>query len=93
MGNLQNFYKQVYTQDHPEERPFGRIQWKGTDVCIDLYCQCGTHLHFDGDFMYFIRCFHCKQVYAVGTVVKLIPLDSEQTALGSIDDDEIHTIR
>ena len=47
------------------------IQWKGTDVCIDIYCPCGKHLHFDGDFLYSYKCGHCKKSYELGTNVSL----------------------
>jgi len=45
------------------KKPFGQIQWKGTDVCIDIHCLCGKSTHFDGDFMYFIKCPYCNRVY------------------------------
>jgi hypothetical protein len=54
-----------------EGRPHVWIQWKGTDVCCDIHCRCGAHLHFDGDFMYFLRCPHCRTVWEVGTHVSL----------------------
>jgi hypothetical protein len=54
-----------------EARPHIWIQWKGTDVCCDIHCRCGAHLHFDGDFMYFLRCPHCRTVWEVGTHVAL----------------------
>jgi len=57
---------------HPE--PHGWIQWKGTDVCIDLYCACGAHLHFDGYFMYYVQCPHCKQTYECDGHIKLHPI-------------------
>lgn len=50
------------------------IQWKGTDVCIDIVCpQCGNDYHFDGDFMYFVRCA-CGQVFEMGTEVTMTPV-------------------
>lgn len=39
------------------------IQWKGTDVCMDFYCECGEHCHFDGDFAYTVECPHCHAVW------------------------------
>ena len=39
------------------------LQWKGTDVCIDIHCPCGEHLHFDGYFAYTIECAHCHAVF------------------------------
>jgi len=71
----------IAVQDHEgvgEVR--GQIQWKGTDVCIDLHCECGHHGHFDGEFFYYFECPACKAKYAVGCCVKLIPLNDEQIA-------------
>lgn len=45
------------------------IQWKGTDVCLDFYCQCGAHCHLDGDFAYYVKCPHCGAIYEMGTQV------------------------
>jgi hypothetical protein len=53
------------------EKPHVLIQWKGTDVCADIHCGCGKHSHFDGDFMYFIRCPYCQHVWEVGSHVQL----------------------
>ena len=54
------------------------IQWKGTDVCIDIYCpKCKVHSHFDGDFMYYYRCPKCKTVFAMGTAIEMIELSPE----------------
>lgn len=55
----------------------GFIQWKGTDVCADLTCLCGEHLHFDGDFMYHVKCPYCGQVYKCDAEIKLFPIGSE----------------
>lgn len=75
---MENFYETVYSQDNPEGEAHGRIQWKGTDVCIDLHCKCGYHGHFDGDFFSLYECPRCHTKYAVGQNVKLIPLTDEQ---------------
>jgi hypothetical protein len=69
-------YEDIYKNDSPQDFPHGWIQWKGTEVCIDLHCECGHHGHFDGEFFYFYSCPKCDKKYAVGSVVKLIPLDS-----------------
>lgn len=73
-------YDEVYSQDNKpkEEDGHGWIQWKGTDVCIDLHCKCGFHGHFDGDFLYYWRCPKCNRVYATGQNIKLIELNDEQ---------------
>lgn len=51
------------------------VQWKGTNACVDFYCDCKggtlTGSHIDGDFMYFLRCPYCFTVWRVPTVLKL----------------------
>lgn len=75
------FDTEVYGQDQNlTDSPHGGIQWKGTNVCIDLYCSCGHRGHVDGDFFYMYRCPKCNTLFAVGQTVKLIPLNKEQEA-------------
>lgn len=76
--NYNQYYKQVYSRDNPEGENYGWIQWKGTDVCIDLHCSCGYHGHVDGDFFYHYECVGCGKKYTVGQNVKLIPLTEEE---------------
>lgn len=59
------------------KRPYGWVQWKGTDVCMDAYCVCGEQMHIDADFAYHIKCSTCKRVYEVGGHVKLYEIDFE----------------
>lgn len=54
-------------------QPHGWIQWKGTNVCIDLRCECGADGHLDGDFVYAVKCGKCGAIYALDAHVKLIP--------------------
>ena len=75
---MDDFYNSVYVNDNPAGEAHGWIQWKGTDVCVDMHCKCGHHGHFDGDFLYFYECPACHAKYAVGQNVKLIPLTEEQ---------------
>jgi hypothetical protein len=53
--------------------PHGFIQWKGTHVCMDVYCACGHHGHIDGYFFYFYEC-QCGLMYEVGVFIKLFPV-------------------
>ncbi len=39
----------------------GSLQWKGTNACMDFYCPCGWHSHWDQDFLYAITCPACEQ--------------------------------
>jgi hypothetical protein len=73
------FYRAVSSQDNPADGPHGWVQWKGTDVCIDLHCKCGFHGHYDGDFLYFWECPICHAKYALGCNVKLIELTKDQS--------------
>lgn len=54
------------------------IQWKGTDVCCDVWCSCGQPAHFDGDFLYFFQCPHCGKYWEVGTHVKIYEVSAER---------------
>lgn len=71
-------YDQIYSRDNPSNSAHGSIQWKGTDVCIDLHCKCGKHMHFDGEFFYNFKCPHCDRSYAVGQNIALIELDPDE---------------
>ena len=81
-----DFNRQVYKQDfNVENIPHGWIQWKGTDVCIDLHCKCGHHGHVDADFFYYYDCPKCHTKYAVGQNIKLIELNADQIKEISVD--------
>ena len=69
-------------------KPHAWIQWKGTDVCADIHCSCGTHSHFDGDFMYYVRCPGCDKVWEVGTHVTLheVPAGVDVAGLSCVQD-------
>ena len=58
---------------------YGKIQWKGTEICMDVTLPCGCCPHIDGGFAYFIRC-DCGHVYQTGTYVafrKVTPAELE----------------
>lgn len=60
---------------YKKKEPYGWIQWKGTDVCIDIHCKCGKFTHFDGAFMYFVQCPYCNQIYEASGLIDLIERD------------------
>jgi len=70
------------------DKPHAWLQWKGTDVCVDLHCECGAHLHYDGAFLYYWRCPHCKRIWEMGTHISIyeVPADKqmELEARGSV---------
>lgn len=52
------------------------IQWKNTDVCMELYCPCGNGPHVDGYLAYFVRC-SCGKIYQLGYQVQTRVVSAE----------------
>lgn len=61
-----------------KDKPHGWIQWKGTNVCIDLHCTCGAHIHFDGDFLYNWLCPKCDRLWEMGTHMPMYEVAAER---------------
>ena len=57
------------------------IQWKGTNACFDIHCECGEGSHFDGYQAYAIRCPHCERQFDVQQTVELLPYSGVFTAV------------
>jgi hypothetical protein len=55
---------------------YGNVQWKGTDVCIDIQCQCGHHSHYDGYFAYYIQCPGCKIIFELSSHIRMEPVEN-----------------
>lgn len=53
------------------------IQWKGTDVCFDFTCPCGSDGHFDGFFAYFVKCRECGQTFEMPHTFQITPIKSD----------------
>ena len=66
--NIQEYYK---------GKPHAWVQWKGTDVCMDVYCKCGSHCHVDASFTYFVKCSYCGTVYMCNGHIELIEVQKE----------------
>jgi len=62
-------------QEQYEGKPHGWVQWKGTNVCMDVYCKCGYHSHIDSDFVYNIQCPNCGTIYMVNGHVEFIEIE------------------
>ena len=58
--------------------PHAWIQWKGTDVCMDVSCSCGKMSHVDDEFAYYVRCPHCGQVFAMCANVRMVPVEASE---------------
>lgn len=64
-------------QEAYQGKPHGWIQWKGTNVCMDVHCECGELTHIDCDFVYFVKCCKCNKKYFVNGHVQLIEISEE----------------
>jgi hypothetical protein len=62
-------------KESSENIPHGFIQWKGTDVCMDVYCKCGYSFHVDGYFSYSVKCPNCQSSYECDSHIKLTELE------------------
>lgn len=70
-------FEEFYSQP---QGPHAFIQYKGTDICADLHCACGAHLHADGYFCYRFQCPHCKRQYKLDIYIPLIEMTPEEIA-------------
>lgn len=76
MSNLYQWTKEQ--EDHVlSDAHAAHIQWKGTSVCMDLTCTCGSLLHVDAEFLNGIRCEDCQRVYRVGNRVLVFEVQGE----------------
>jgi hypothetical protein len=78
-------------QERYEGQAHGWIQWKGTNVCLDLHCACGNLSHVDGAFAYNVKCPECGRVYFCNGHIELIELEQEPTSgvvIASNEDDD-----
>lgn len=60
--------------------PYGWVQWKGTDACMDIHCACGALGHVDGDFAYRVQCDACGALYYLPGFIELVRLTPEEEA-------------
>lgn len=69
--------------------PCARIQWKGTDVCMDVICKCGAMYHIDGEFCHFVKCPRCGKTFACAPEIALVEVqnsDADPLPMTLIDD-------
>ena len=70
-------YNEAYDMCENENRVFARVQWKGTDVCLDFDCECGESWHIDGFFAYSVKCKECGSVYYLNPNIQMVKLETE----------------
>lgn len=71
-------YKEAWDKQHKFSDPSGWIQWKSTDVSIDVSCECGYHGHVSGYFAYTIKCPDCKRVYFLNGHIQMIEIENAE---------------
>lgn len=76
-------------QEKYEGLPHGWVQWKGTDVCMDVYCKCGYHSHIDASFAYNVKCPKCGTIYDVNGHVEFIEIEQERDMGAVLDQNPI----
>lgn len=92
--NISKWDNEYACVEAPSNGPYGWIQWKGTNVCMDIHCVCGAHQHFDGDFGYYFKMECCGTIYCVGQNVMLYEVpqhvvsDAVVNTIGDDDDDD-----
>jgi hypothetical protein len=74
MSNQAKSYHDLVDAETKIDGPHGWVQWKGTEVCMDVHCACGAHLHVDASFAYAVGCPHCGKVYAASPYIRLVEL-------------------
>lgn len=77
---MKNTVRDILTMDSArfEGGPYGWIQWKGTQVCIDLFCACGKQMHADAEFLYSFRCEACGRHYLLGSHVAVFEVPPDE---------------
>lgn len=56
--------------------PHGRIQFKGTSLCMDVHCKCGSLTHVDGEYISMVECGQCGAKYSINGHVQFIEIES-----------------
>ena len=65
-----------FSQEEPA-MPYAFVQWKNTDACLDIHCECGESTHIDGFFIHSVRCAACGRLYALPMYATLHPITAE----------------
>lgn len=56
-------------------QPHGWIQFKGSEICMDVHCKCGELTHVDGSYIYMVECGKCGTKYAINGHVQFIEIE------------------
>jgi hypothetical protein len=64
------------------------IQYKGTDLCADIYCDCGKHLHVDDYFAYAVQCPVCEAIYEMPQFVTAVRVKTTELPVLVLEDED-----
>ena len=64
-------------QETYEDKPHGWIQWKNTNVSMDIRCKCGHVANIQASFAYYVKCPNCNTVYMCNGHIQLIEIEEE----------------
>lgn len=64
--------EEAWQIQHTFEGATAWIQWKATNVFMDVTCKCGANGNVSGEFAYFIRCTNCGAIYMLNGHIELI---------------------
>ena len=68
------FKPKNYTQGKID--PHGWIQFKGTELCLDVHCECGEISHIDSDFVYYVECGYCGIIYELSGFIEFNKIEN-----------------
>lgn len=73
-------------QDMQTGKPHGWIQFKGTELCMDIHCKCGHLGHIDGDFIHVVICPNCNTQYMLNGHIEFIEIKepSDRAKMGTL---------
>jgi hypothetical protein len=72
-----NAYEFWMSKKHRLDEPSGRLQFKGTNMCMDFDCICGEMFHIDGDFVFSVKCPYCNRIYALDHHLRAVEMVDE----------------
>lgn len=64
--------------EKPAGAPFARLQWQGTEACLDLYCACGDGDHLDEWAPFVVKCRNCGRIYALSPYIQMVEVPQQQ---------------
>jgi hypothetical protein len=68
----------AWNKQYKFDRPCAWVQWKGTDVCMDISCDCGESWHLDSIGAYYVKCSACGKIFFCNGHIQLIEIENTE---------------